>query len=60
MLSYNSADDGVREKWKMKEKAIEYYNMNGIPQKMEQILNSTFYDNPDDVYGHLVSHCFLG
>ena len=44
-----------REMYILKERAMYYYAENGVPEKMEQILNSTFYDNPSDVYGHLVS-----
>ena len=44
-----------REMYAMKQKAMGYYQENGIPQKMEEILNSMFYDQPNDVHGHLVS-----
>lgn len=44
----------AREKYELKQKAVNYYDQNGVPKKMEEILNSMFYDNPDDVYGHLV------
>lgn len=43
-----------KELYELKEKAIKYYNDNGVPNKMEEILNSMFYDNPDDAYGYLV------
>ena len=45
----------AREMYLQKQKAIEFYSENGVPQKMEAILNKTFYDNPNDVYGHVVS-----
>ena len=35
--------------YELKQQAI------GVPQKMEAILNSMFYDKPADVFGHLVS-----
>lgn len=44
----------AREKYELKQKAVKYYDQNGVSKKMEEILNSMFYDNPDDVYGHLV------
>lgn len=44
----------AREKYELKQKAVKYYDKNGVPKKMEEVLNSMFYDNPDDVYGHLV------
>ena len=45
----------ARELYVLKQKAIKYYEENGVPQRMEEILNSTFYDTPNDVYGHIVS-----
>lgn len=44
----------ARELYELKERAAKYYAENGVPQKMEEILNSMFYDNPPDVFGHLV------
>jgi len=44
----------ARELYELKQKAAKFYADNGVPQKMEEILNSMFYDNPSDVYGHLV------
>lgn len=32
---------------------MKYYNENGVPKKIEEIMNSMFYDNPPDVYGYL-------
>ncbi|KAL4229879.1 Enolase [Mactra antiquata] len=45
----------ARELYDLKEKAAKFYAENGVPKKMEEILNSMFYDNPPDVYGHLVN-----
>lgn len=45
----------ARELQELKQKAQTYYKNNGVPQKMEEVLNSMFFDNPNDVYGHLVS-----
>ncbi len=45
--------------YELKQQAIEYYAQNGVPQKMEEILNSMFYDKPNDVFGHMVSDFFL-
>ncbi|ESO95150.1 hypothetical protein LOTGIDRAFT_203892 [Lottia gigantea] len=39
-----------------KQQAMEYYSENGVPIKMEEILNSMFYDNPYDVYGYLANY----
>ena len=30
-----------------------------MPEKIEDVLNSMFYDDPKDVYGHLVSVLFV-
>lgn len=40
----------------LKQKAAQFYTENGVPQKMEEILNSLFYDNPQDVYGYVASY----
>jgi enolase len=55
MTSPTSKYEAAKEKYQLKEKAVAYYKENGVPQKMEEILNTMFYDNPDDVYGYLVS-----
>ena len=54
-MTSNTSLREARELYELKEKAAKYYAENGVPQKMEDILNSMFYDNPSDVYGHLVS-----
>lgn len=38
----------------LKKKARKYYQENGVPEKIEEIMNSMFYEDPSDVYGHLV------
>ena len=45
----------AKELYDLKQKAMEYYDENGVPTKMESILNNMFFDKPKDVYGHLVS-----
>lgn len=49
-----SAIKEARELYELKERAAKFYAENGVPAKMEDVLNSMFYDNPQDVYGHLV------
>ena len=39
----------------MKKRAVLYYKENEIPQKIEDILNKMYIENPDDIYGYLVS-----
>lgn len=46
----------ARELYDLKERAAKFYDENGVPQKMEEILNSMFYENPADVYGHLANY----
>lgn len=45
-----------RDTYALKQKAMKYYNDNGIPMKMEEILNTMFYDDPSDVHGYLVNY----
>nr|XP_051680160.1 enolase 4 isoform X2 [Oryctolagus cuniculus] len=47
----------ARELRKLKQQAMEYYQENGVPRRLEELLNSTFYLQPADVYGHL-ANCF--
>lgn len=51
-----SKSPNAREIYELKQQAVRYYEENGVPQKFEEILNSMFYENPSDVYGHLVSY----
>ncbi|XP_076833813.1 enolase 4 isoform X2 [Brachyhypopomus gauderio] len=44
-----------REFYNLKNKAAEYYRANGIPQKIEAVLNEMFYEKPNDVYGYLAN-----
>lgn len=44
----------TRELQKLKQQALEYYRENDVPRRLEELLNSTFYLQPADVYGHLV------
>ncbi|XP_020758358.2 enolase 4 isoform X2 [Odocoileus virginianus] len=47
----------TRELQKLKQQAMEYYRENDVPRRLEELLNSTFYLQPADVYGHL-ANCF--
>ncbi|RUS90916.1 hypothetical protein EGW08_001313 [Elysia chlorotica] len=46
----------TRDTYILKQKAMKYYSENGIPTKMEEILNTMFYDDPSDVHGYLVNY----
>ncbi len=54
MATTNPNDKNERHRYSMKERAVKYYKENGVPVRMEQILNSMFHEDPPDVYGHLV------
>ncbi|XP_021109012.1 enolase 4 isoform X1 [Heterocephalus glaber] len=47
----------TKELQKLKQQAMEYYRENDVPRRLEELLNSTFYLQPADVYGHL-ANCF--
>ncbi|XP_068955143.1 enolase 4 [Petaurus breviceps papuanus] len=50
-------NNAAHELYKLKQRAMEYYRMNDVPRQLEDLLNSTFYLQPPDVYGHL-ANCF--
>ncbi|XP_003755385.1 enolase 4 isoform X1 [Sarcophilus harrisii] len=52
-----SGRNNAHELYKLKQRAVEYYRTNNVPQQLEDLLNSTFYLQPPDVYGHL-ANCF--
>ncbi|XP_074642222.1 enolase 4-like [Tubulanus polymorphus] len=45
-----------KELFILKQKAAKYYQENAVPSKMEEILNTMFFDDPDDVFGHLTNY----
>uniref|UniRef100_A0A8C5KID1 Enolase 4 n=1 Tax=Jaculus jaculus TaxID=51337 RepID=A0A8C5KID1_JACJA len=45
-----------RDLQKLKQQALEYYQENDVPRRLEELLNSTFYLQPADVYGHLANY----
>ena len=44
----------VKPTLELKQRAVKYYNENGIPKCLEGILNKMFLDEPSDVYGYMV------
>ncbi|XP_067909078.1 enolase 4 isoform X2 [Heterodontus francisci] len=42
--------------YQLKQRAAEYYRSNAVPLRMQEVLNTMFYDKPDDVYGHLANY----
>ncbi|XP_072479722.1 enolase 4 [Notamacropus eugenii] len=49
--------NNAHDLYNMKQRAVDYYRMNEVPRHLEELLNSTFYLQPPDVYGHL-ANCF--
>lgn len=45
-----------QEFYDLKNKAAEYYRSNGVPEKIEGVLNEMFFQKPNDIYGYLVGH----
>uniref|UniRef100_A0A8C6RFS4 Enolase 4 n=1 Tax=Nannospalax galili TaxID=1026970 RepID=A0A8C6RFS4_NANGA len=45
-----------RDLQKLKQQAMEYYRENDVPRRLEELLNSTFYLQPADLYGHLANY----
>lgn len=43
-----------KEFYELKNRAAEFYRANGVPRKLETVLNEMFCAKPDDVYGYLV------
>ncbi|XP_041065211.1 enolase 4 [Carcharodon carcharias] len=54
--SNSRSPEQARDFYQLKQRAAEYYRSNSVPQRMQQILNTMFYDKPDDVYGHLANY----
>ncbi|XP_012630284.1 enolase 4 isoform X1 [Microcebus murinus] len=50
------SSETTRELQKLKQQAMKYYRENDVPRRLEELLNSTFYLQPADVYGHLANH----
>ena len=38
----------------LKKRAAEYYSKNQVPERIEEILNKMFYEDPKDINGRLV------
>lgn len=53
-MSSEKKSKDLKDKYEKKQKAVEYYKENGVPQKMEAVLNLMFHEDPSDVYGYLV------
>ncbi|XP_055486016.1 enolase 4 isoform X3 [Psammomys obesus] len=45
-----------RDLKRLKQQAMAYYQENDVPRRLEELLNTTFYLQPADVYGHLANY----
>lgn len=48
-----------QEFYELKNKAAEYYRSNGVPEKIEDVLNEMIVHKPNDIYGYLVGQIYL-
>lgn len=53
-VSHSRVSKEDQEFYDLKNKAAEYYRSNGVPQKIESVLNEMFWQKPNDIYGYLV------
>lgn len=49
-LSHSKVSKEDQEFYDLKNKAAEYYRSNGVPQKIENVLNEMFWQKPDDIW----------
>ena len=36
--------------------AVAYFNNNGVPKQIQQLLNKMFKENPSDIFGYMVRY----
>ena len=41
--------------YERKQKAVKYFKSNDVPKKLEELLNIMLEDDPEDVFGYMVS-----
>lgn len=46
----------AREFYELKQRAAEFYRANGVPVRLEEALNTVYYQRPPDVYGSLANY----
>lgn len=54
MAASRSSQRNAREFFELKQRAVQFYKENKVPEKLEDILNAMVYEQPPDVYGRLV------
>ncbi|XP_048047234.1 enolase 4 isoform X1 [Megalobrama amblycephala] len=55
-VSHSKVSKQDQEFYDLKNKAAEYYRSNGVPQKIESVLNEMFWQKPNDLYGYLANY----
>ena len=55
MAASRASERNARDFYELKQKAVTFYKENCVPEKLEEVLNNMFFENPQDVYGYLVS-----
>nr|XP_054766572.1 enolase 4-like [Lytechinus pictus] len=53
MAASRASERSAREFYEMKQRAVNFYKENQVPEKIEEVLNNMFHENPADVYGYL-------
>ncbi|PIK49475.1 putative enolase-like protein ENO4 [Apostichopus japonicus] len=53
MAASRSSQRNAREFFELKQRAVQFYKENKLPEKLEDILNAMVYEQPPDVYGRL-------
>lgn len=54
MPSASGEQVSERKLYDLKEEAAKFFHNNRVPERLEEVLNSLFYEKPNDVYGRLV------
>lgn len=47
------------ERQQLKRQAVEYFDTNDVPVRLEALLNKMFFERPADIYGYTVSSAQL-
>ncbi|XP_067321910.1 enolase 4 isoform X2 [Anolis sagrei] len=58
-MACRDSDDKQQRRFNLadlKHQAVEYYRNNEVPQRLEEVLNTMFYQRPADFYGYLANY----
>nr|XP_008113022.1 PREDICTED: enolase 4 isoform X2 [Anolis carolinensis] len=59
VMACRDSDDKQQRRFNLtdlKHQAVEYYRNNEVPQRLEEVLNTMFYQRPEDFYGYLANY----